>query len=708
MKNAYDENQARELVRRYSDLPEELALRIFTSRLLGSETSLVLHGGGNTSVKVRTTNLLGDEQDVLFIKGSGADLATIEPADFAGLDLAYFRRFRALEALSEEEMEIQLETHRLRTDSPSPSVETLLHAFLPHRYVDHTHADAILILTNQEDADELLEAALGPRVAVLPYVMPGLPLARQVIECYEQDPELEAIVSRSHGIFTFAEDARTSYSRMIEYVSRAESFIEERTQRAVSPARSEPVGATGSVGSVEFSSTAARSIQALRGACAHRDPEGRLHRFVAELRTTPDIVELSRSGLLARELCRSGVLTPDHVIWTKNQMLFVERVPEADEDLVEYVGELITAYREDYDRYFDEQRKAKSVDRRKLDPFPRVILVAGVGLVALGATRAAARVAADIAVPTLRAKRLAHDLGSYVPIDDSHIFDMEYWSLQQKKLGTQVAPPLTGQVAFVTGAGGAIGVGIADRLLAAGALVAISDIDEDRLRRAHEHLAERSEASRIESIVCDVTSPGSVERAFEEVSCRAGGIDIVVPNAGVAHVATLEALTPEKFSQVVGVNLMGTFNTIKAAIPILRRQATGGNIVLISSKNVPDPGAAFGAYSASKAAAHQISKIAALELAELGVRVNMVNPDAVFGDENISSGLWDLIGPDRMKSRGLDPEGLRDYYRQRNLLKVSVQAEHVGNAVVFFASEQTPTTGASLPVDGGVPSAFPR
>jgi rhamnose utilization protein RhaD (predicted bifunctional aldolase and dehydrogenase)/NAD(P)-dependent dehydrogenase (short-subunit alcohol dehydrogenase family) len=701
MRNAFDESEARDLVRRYSDLPEELALRIFTSRLLGSEPSLVLHGGGNTSVKLRIANLLGDEQEVLFIKGSGADLATIEPAGFAGLDLAHFRRFRALEGLSEEEMENQLETHRLRADAPSPSVETLLHAFLPHRYVDHTHADAILILTNQENADELVLAALGSRAAVLPYVMPGLPLARQVIECYEGNPGLEAIVSRSHGIFTFAEDAETSYSRMIEYVSRAESFIEERTRSVVSPAR------PGSAGSVETSSAAARLVQALRGACAHRDSEGRLRRFVAELRTALDIVEISRSGL-ARDLCRSGVLTPDHVTRTKNRMLFVGRVPETDGDLQAHVGELVAAYCEEYDRTFDEQVKAKKVRRRKLDPFPRLILAAGVGLVALGTSRKAARVAADIGEATLRAKRLACELGSYAPIADSHIFDMEYWSLQQKKLGGEVPPPLAGQVAFVTGAGGAIGAGVAERLLAAGALVAISDIDEDRLCRVQEHLAERSEASRIESIVCDVTSLHSVERAFEEVSCRAGGIDILVPNAGIAHVATLEELEPEKLGQVVAVNLMGTFNTIKAAIPVLKRQATGGNIVLISSKNVPDPGAAFGAYSASKAGAHQIAKIAALELAELSVRVNMVNPDAVFGDEKISSGLWDLIGPDRMKSRGLDPEGLREYYRQRNLLKVSVQAEHVGNAVVFFASEQTPTTGASLPVDGGVPSAFPR
>jgi rhamnose utilization protein RhaD (predicted bifunctional aldolase and dehydrogenase)/NAD(P)-dependent dehydrogenase (short-subunit alcohol dehydrogenase family) len=697
MQNSFDQGEAREFVERYGELPEALALRIYTSRLLGGEPALVLHGGGNTSLKLRTTNLLGDEQEVLFVKGSGCDLATIGPEGFAGVDLDYFRRFRALEQLSDKEMENQLETHRLRADAPSPSVETLLHAFLPPRFVDHTHADAILVLTNQANADELVGEALGPRVALLPYTMPGLSLAKQVGDCYERNPGLEAIVSRSHGLFTFADDAKTAYSAMIECVSRAEAFIAARTSRPVSLPRSRAPAAA----------PAARLAQVLRGACTERDSEGRLQRFVCELRTPPDLVELSRSPQ-ARELCDAGALTPDHVIRTKNRMLYLPRIPQADAELDGLVRERVDDYVRNYDRYFSEQSRAKRVERRKLDPFPRAVLAAGVGIVTLGATRRAARVAADIAEHSLRAKRLAGEIGAYLPISDSHVFDMEYWSLQQKKLRSQAPPPLAAQVAFVTGAGGAIGAGVAERLLAAGAVVAISDIDEVRLAKTHELLAEKHDAGCIESIACDVTSPSSVERAFEEVSCRAGGIDILVPNAGVAHVATLENLDPEKFAQVVSVNLMGTFNVIKAVVAVLRRQATGGNVVLISSKNVPDPGAAFGAYSASKAAAHQIAKIAALELAELGVRVNMVNPDAVFGDERISSGLWDQIGPDRMKARGLDPEGLRDYYRQRNLLKVSVLAEHVGNAVVFFASEGTPTTGASFPVDGGVPSAFPR
>jgi NAD(P)-dependent dehydrogenase (short-subunit alcohol dehydrogenase family) len=317
-------------------------------------------------------------------------------------------------------------------------------------------------------------------------------------------------------------------------------------------------------------------------------------------------------------------------------------------------------------------------------------------------------VAADIAEHTIGAKLRAMAMGRYVPIAESHVFDMECWNLQQKKLGAPVSAILEGQVAVITGSGGALGFGIADRLLAAGAVVVLSDIDEARLQRVRSILAERYDERRIESMVFDVTSLPSVEAAYDEISRRVGGFDVLVPNAGIAHVARIEDLGSDAFDRVVAVNLMGTFNAIKASVPVFRRQGTGGSVVVISSKNVFDPGPAFGAYSASKAGAHQISKIAALELAELGVRVNMLNPDAVFGDEKISSQLWDLVGAERMRSRRLDPEGLREYYRQRSLLKVRILPQHVGNAVVFFASNQTPTTGATLPIDGGIPAAFPR
>jgi len=702
MKNLFDERDAQKFVARYPANPAELALRTYTARLIGIDPGLVLHGGGNSSVKIRMKNILGEFRDVLYVKGSGVDLATIEPGGFVGLELDPLRKLQSLQSLSEEEMENQLQVHKVSFSSPNPSVEALLHAFLPARYIDHTHADSILVLTNQKQGEDFLREALGPKVSILPYLTPGILLAKGVLEGYEKNPGVEAIVVIHHGIFTFGDDARTSYERMIHYVSKAERFIAGKIHGKVF----RPI-CTDLRPPRDFTLSVARFSQAVRGACAFRTEGGQLRRFYVETRSAPDLVAAS---LLpeARDLCSSGVLTPDHVTRTKNLWGFMKGIPEDDPALQQRVRGAVSNYTASYDRYFSAQVEAKKIAREKLDPYPRVFLVAGVGIVTLGFTRTAARIAADIAEHTLRAKLMAGALGEYVPIPDSHIFDMEYWSLQQKKLDRTPPPLLQGQAALVTGAGGAIGYGIADRLLASGAVVVISDIDEARLQKVHSILARRYGESQVESIVFDVTDFKSVEDAFIEISRRLGGLDLVVPNAGIAHVAKIEELDPQKFDQVIAVNLTGTFNVIKASIPVFRRQGTGGNIVIISSKNVFDPGAAFGAYSASKAGVHQISKIAALELAELGVRVNLINPDAVFGDEEVPSKLWELVGPERMKSRGLDPQGLREYYRQRNLLKVRVTAEHVGNGVVFFASEGTPTTGATLPVDGGIPAAFPR
>jgi rhamnose utilization protein RhaD (predicted bifunctional aldolase and dehydrogenase)/NAD(P)-dependent dehydrogenase (short-subunit alcohol dehydrogenase family) len=701
MKNRFDETEAKAFVKKYPLLSEELALRLYTSRLIGKDPSLVLHGGGNTSVKLKSTNILGEERDVLYVKGSGADLAALGPEGLVGLELQGLQKLKSLESLSDEEMENQLKIHKVHFRSPDPSVEALLHAFLPHRYVDHTHAQSLLILTNQKHGKELVAEALGPGIGVLPYLRSGFPLAKAAFELYENDPHLEAIVLMNHGIFTFGAEARVSYDHMIRFVQKAESYLEKRLQGTpLYHPRAD------SCPPQDIALSTARVASVIRGACAYPDPGGNLRRFYTEVRSTPEMVEASRSKE-APDLCRSGALTPDHLIWTKNRAVYLEPVPEEDEALRSLVKQAVDAYVQDYDRYFETYRQSQETKPEKLDPYPRIFLVSGIGLVALGSTRKAARIAADIAESSFQAKPCAMAIGDYLPLDESHAFDMEYWVLQQKKL-VKTAPPLQGQVAVVTGGGGAIGLGIADRLLAAGALVVICDIEKSRLEKVRSILTRKYDESLVELMVFDVTDYPSVEKAFHKISGSVGGIDLLVPNAGIAHVARIEELDPMKFRQVIEVNLMGTFHMLKASVPIFKRQGTGGNIVVVSSKNVFDPGAAFGAYSASKAGAHQIGKIAALELAEIGVRVNMLNPDAVFGDEEISSGLWDLIGPDRMKARGLNAEGLKEYYRQRNLLKARVLAEHVGNAVVFFASNQTPTTGASFPIDGGIPAAFPR
>ncbi len=702
MENLFNVEDSVRLIKKYAEFPRELALRVYTSRLIGSNRNLVLHGGGNTSVKLKLKNIVGEEIDVLFVKGSGLDLATIEPEGFVGLELNPLRKLGSLQSLSDRQMEEQLSIHRIYSRGFQASVETLLHAFLPHKYIDHTHSDSILILTNLEHGEKLVEKALGKQTAVVPYTKSGLPLAQTVIAQYERQPDIEAIVVLHHGIFTFADDARTSYDNMIRYVTRAEAYIEERIKNKtlVTPSK-EPRPP------LDIASATTRCAQIIRGACAHPGSDGRLKRYLVAIRSSDELINAS----LCKEaptFCRSGVLTPDHVIRTKNTIVYIDAVPENEDALKEKINKAVETYIKDYHHYVQTQIKSKQIGQTILDPYPLLFLFAGLGLFAIGITPNEAQIAADIGEHTLCAKLRANAVGRYTPISESHVFDMEYWSLQQQKLARSSRPPLLGQVAVITGGGGAIGFGIADRLLSAGASVAISDVDRPRLQKVYALLVEKHGSSRVQQIISDVTDIRSVENSYGKICRKFGGIDIVVPNAGIAHVAKLQDLDPDIFDQVLAVNLKGTFTVIKAVIPIFKRQGTGGNIVVISSKNVFDPGAAFGAYSASKAAAHQIAKIAAMELAEIGVRVNMINPDAIFGDDIVDSKLWERVGPERMKSRGLDAEGLKEYYRQRSLLKLPVLAEHVGNAVVFFASELTPTTGATLPVDGGNPAAFPR
>jgi len=702
VKNRYTGSDARQFIDAHPQCHPDLALRVYTSRLIGGESSLVLHGGGNTSVKAQGITLLGDTMEMLFIKGSGWDLATIEPQGFPALDLDYLRRLRALDALSDEEMVNQFKTHMIDSTAPGPSIETLVHAFLPPRFIDHTHADAIVTLTNMADPEPRLRSVLGDKAAILPWIMPGFPLAKALARCYEEQPGLEAIVLRNHGIFTFADDAETAYGRMIHYVTLAEEYLLSRQ-----PARP-PLSAAAADKGLD----AAMILPLLRGALTHAPSgPGSARPFLLHVRDSEAIRDcLGRAD--AESIFTTGVLTPDHVIRTKNYPLWLDLRDCDEERAGRRIADEMAGYEQRYLDYFQSQTTARHLTRTRLDPKPRVILIPGIGVVTAGVTEKAAVIAADIATHTLAAKALGAAIAPYRELGAEHIFDMEYWSLEQVKLNRAQPLPLSGRSALVTGGGGAIACGIGRKLLAAGARVFLSDIDGERLRRVCDLLAKEFDPALISGITMDVTAAASVRRGLEEIILNCGGLDILVPNAGLAHVATLEELDESAFRRVLDVNLLGVFQVVKSAIPIFRRQARCGHIpaqiIINSSKNVFAPGAAFGAYSASKAGAHQLGKIAALELAAIGARVNMINADGIFDDHGISSGLWDVVGPDRMRSRNLDPAGLKEYYRNRNLLKTEVLADHAGNAVVFFASGLTPTTGATLPVDGGVAEAFPR
>jgi rhamnose utilization protein RhaD (predicted bifunctional aldolase and dehydrogenase)/NAD(P)-dependent dehydrogenase (short-subunit alcohol dehydrogenase family) len=703
MDSRWSDNEASEYVQRYGEKwGEALALRTYTSRLIGGEKGLVLHGGGNTSVKGTFTSVLGEEVPTIYVKGSGRDLAAIEPEGHCGLALDYLQRLRALTELSDEAMVNELLTHRLDARGPRPSIEALVHAFIPCTYVDHTHADAILMLTNQHDGERTVRDALGDDVTIVRYVRPGFPLAKVVADAFEASPGSGGMVLMKHGLLTWGETARESYDRTVRLVTRAEEYLSAKGTGQGTASTSTPAGTAG--GRYLTIAPILRGLLAVRTGDADRP----YRRFVIRPLITEQVLDLVDSAT-GMEIALTPPLTADHLIRTKPLPLWIDGLDFGDHGaLRRQISSAVTEYAARYDAYYERHSSRKKAGLRRFDSMPRVVLIPGVGAVCAGTDAAEAGVVRDITERTLAAKARIAAMGRYDGLTEEHLFDMEYFSLQHAKLGGEdVDTPLGGAVALVTGAAGAIGSAICQGLLEQGCHVAATDVAAEGLGSLLDELR-LDYGDRVLGARVDVAVPESVAAGFDSMTEAWGGVDLVVVNAGVAHVSSLADMEPEDFRKLERVNVEGTLNVLSEAARRFKVQGTGGDVVLISTKNVFAPGARFGAYSATKAAAHQLARIASLELAEIDVRVNMVSPDAVFAHGERRSGLWGEVGPDRMRARGLDEQGLEDYYRNRNLLKAKVTAAHVARAVLFFATRQTPTTGATIPVDGGLPDATPR
>ena len=679
---------------------EDLAMRTYSARLLGADRSLVLHGGGNTSVKSTWTNILGDPVQAIFVKASGQDLASVEPEGHPGLDLEYLKRLRGLADLSDAAMASEMRSHLLDARSPTPSIETLVHAFIPEKFIDHTHADAILALTNQTEGGRIVVEALGSEIIVLDYVKPGFELARAAADAFEANRGRRAMVWMHHGLVTWGGTARESYTVMVDMVSRAEAYLGRKASRPLRVKRSTPVEAAKT-----------RWVQVapvLRGLLAEPTGEDdRPYRRVILLPLmTPEVLGLVDAER-GKELALTAPLTTDHLIRTKALPMWIDDPAYADgPGLRDRLRQAIDAYRDAYRAYLDRHAPGMEAGLQRFDAAPRVILMPGIGAVCAGKDVVAASICRDLTAQTLGVKARIGAMGVYEGLTDSDLFGMEYRSLQHAKLDGD-EPPLGRQVALVTGAAGAIGSGITRVLLEHGCHVAATDLPGASLDRLAEDMRGRF-GERIIGVPLDVTDSDSVARGFGAAIAAWGGVDLLIVNAGLALVSALGEMDVEAFRKLERVNVEGTLLMLAEAARHFETQGTGGDIVLVSSKNVFAPGASFGAYSATKAAAHQLARIASLELAPIGVRVNMVSPDAVFREGDRPSGLWAEVGPDRMQARGLDEKGLEAYYRNRNLLKAQVTATHVARAMLFFATRQTPTTGATIPVDGGLPDATPR
>lgn len=697
MKSLWSESGERQAIAQWGGSHgEDFARRLYTARLIGRDSELVLHGGGNVSFKATAKNVLGETVDVVYVKASGSDLGTIEAEGLPGLQLEELKALQALKNLDDETMVNEFRRCLLDSTASSPSIETLLHAFLPHQFIDHSHADAVLALTNQANGEALIREALGGRVAIVRYVKPGFLLAKDVADAVAKVPECDGVVLMQHGLVTFANDARVSYERHIEIVDACERFIESHVADSLLTVAFQSVSDTSDVAAA-FAATM-RGVLAKYGASG----EGR-GTPVLEWRGGEEILSILNSSE-AKSFATGGAITGDHLIRTRVRAAFLEKPTLHDgERFKDQLGACVDEYRSSYAAYLREFGS----DIENLDCSPRVVLIPGAGVFAWGETKRDARIAADIAEHTLKVQSLAHRMGGYVSLSAKHLFEMDFRGLQRAKLSSADNGALAGRVVAISGAAGAIGVGIAEACVDAGAHVALTDIDLDRVLPVVERLDARRNGCAV-GIEMDVTDEGSVVEGYRQIALAFGGVDVVVPNAGIAHVCSIEEMDIKDFRRVMEINATGYMLFMREGIRLLKKQGVGGDIVVISSKNVAGPGKDFGAYSASKAAAHQLGRVAAIEVAGDGIRVNTVTPDAVFGDASTPSGLWETVGPERAKSRGMREGELADFYRERSLLKVPVLPRHVGNAVVFFASGATPTTGAVLPVDGGIPEAFSR
>ncbi|HEV3160140.1 MAG TPA: bifunctional aldolase/short-chain dehydrogenase [Xanthobacteraceae bacterium] len=660
-----------------SGIDRDLALRIYTTRLLGRDPKLVLHGGGNTSLKEVMRDRLGADVEVLRVKATGADMAMIDLAGLPAVRLSPLRKLRALGEIGDDELVGIERASLIDPAAANPSVEIMLHAFLPHKFVDHTHATAVLSVIDQPDGEKKCVDVFGGRLAFVPYVMPGFGLAKKAIDVFERAKPSDGLILSKHGIVTYGESAREAYERMIEMVSRAEDFVARRRKSvaATTPAR-------------RGSADVALIAPIVRGACSERDKtiEGAWRRLVLEFRATEAVLNFINTKDLART-SQAGVVTPDHTIRTKNWPLVLP--PPDPGKLAEFARvahDTASQFATRYHRYFEQHNARVGHIKHELDPLPRVVLVPGLGLFGLGRTKHDAEIAADIAETWVEGVSDAEAIGRFESISEADMFDCEYWPLEQAKLGARKEPPLAGQVAAITGAGGAIGAATAKCFAAAGAEVALLDVDRAAAREQANAVGGHALA-----LACDVTDGGSVSAAFEKIAEHFGGVDIVVSNAGGAWQGRIGEVDEDILHQSFELNFYGHQRVAQAAVRIMRAQGTGGCLLFNISKQAVNPGLNFGPYGIPKAAALALMRQYALDYGADGIRANAVNAD------RIRSGL---LTPEMIASRAQARGVSEKDYMTGNLLGREVAAEDVAQAFLHQALALK-TTADVTTVDGG-------
>lgn len=697
---------------------DDLDLLVYSSRLIGADDTLVVWGGGNTSFKRTETDFRGRPVDVLRVKGSGSDMKSILRRDFPGVRLDDVRALLEREEMSDEEMVAYLRHTLMEPDSPRPSIETLLHAWIPDASVAHSHADAILMLTNTCEGDLHVLRCFGREVKVVPYLRPGFALSKEVARLAAANPKLRGIVLAKHGLITWGADSRESYDRHLELVTKAEEYV----RTAAHPPTPSRKGGGGDDHPLPFreGGRGGRSVfgpeqrpplpfeerreAAARVAPAIRGALGAEKRVILRYDDGEDVLAFVGSER-GRDLSQVGPATPDHLMNTKRLPLWVGVDDPSDTDaLAAAVRAALARYQDEYRAYVARHTTG---NLPMLEPAPRVILVPGLGMWTTGRDARAARIAGDIYHHTMNVMAGASALATYESLDEEDAFNAEYWPLELYKL--TLLPPeqeMARRVVLVTGGGRGIGRAVAERFAAAGAHVVVTDLDAKAAGEVAAAIEPAHGAGRAIGLGMDVADEASVRDGFRAAALAYGGVDIVVSNAGIAESAPIEQMEAAMWRRSMEVNATGHFLVAREGLRLMRRQGTSGSFIFVASKNVTAPGKDFAAYSAAKSAEAQLARIVAIEGADIGVRANMLHPDAVFA----GSGLFSPeLRANRAAAHGIAPEELEEFYRKRNLLRTRVLAEDVAEAALFLASDRAAkTTGAALPVDGGVREAFPR
>ena len=688
--NLWDSQRARGL--------SELETLAYRSNLLGADRAVANFGGGNTSTKAKEKDHAGREVDVLWVKGSGTDLATIRAEQFTGLKLDEVLPLEERNEMSDEEMVSYLAACQLRPDMPRGSIETLLHAFVPYPHVDHTHPDAVNMICCAKGGEEFAAECFGEEAVWIPYIRPGFTLSKQVGEVLRNNPNLRFILLAKHGLVTWGETHEESYGHTIEAINRAAEFVASRA--------GEPFGGR----AVELLSLERREallaevLPALRGALSSGSEEA-THKILRVDYRSEDVLEFV-CGRDSKELSQVGAACPDHLVRTKVKPLWVDfdSQEKGAEELKAKLREGVEGYRQEYGAYYARNRERNPQgDAPMFDPNPRVVLIPGVGLVGAAHNAKEANLSRDFAYRAINVMRGAHALGDYVSLTEEESYAVEYWPLELYKLA-QAPPPreLAGRVAFVTGGAGGIGSAVARSLASEGACVVACDLDEEGTREIAESLPQPGIAAR-----ADVTDEGEVTRAYRRAVLEYGGVDVVVSNAGLASSAPIEETSVEMWDKNHAVLAKGYFLVSREAFKIIKDQGMGGSLVFVASKNAMAAGKNASAYSSAKAAELHLARCLAEEGGAERIRVNTVNPDAVLSGSKIWGSSW---REERAAAYGIEPDELEEHYRKRNVLKVNVLPENIADAVLHFASEarSSRSTGNVLNVDGGVKDAYPR